>query len=175
MLVAVLAAATVAGLVRRARNGRMRPPGRRLLTAQVPGSDPAGTGVAEGTGIPAGIRSQAGPAEMTATAAGQRLTEAELGAPLGTRATLLQFSSSFCAPCRSTRLLLADLAGAADGVAHIEINVADRLDLVRLLNVRRTPSVFVLGPDGRITGRASGQPRRDEVLAAVTAAQDGAR
>ena len=98
------------------------------------------------------------------------LTVADLGQPLGARATLLQFSSSFCAPCRATRQLLADVAGHTDGVAHLEIDVADRLDLVRRLDVRRTPTVFVLGPEGQITRRASGVPRRDDVLAAVALA-----
>jgi thiol-disulfide isomerase/thioredoxin len=95
---------------------------------------------------------------------------ADLGHPLGSRATLLQFSSSFCAPCRATRVLLADLAGDTDGVSHVEIDVADRLDLVRLLDVRRTPTLFVLGPGGQIAQRASGVPRRDEVAAAVALA-----
>jgi thiol-disulfide isomerase/thioredoxin len=100
----------------------------------------------------------------------QRMTVAGLGQPLGARATLLQFSSSFCAPCRAARQLLADVAAHTDGVAHLEIDVADRLDLVRQLDVRRTPTVFVLGPQGQITRRASGVPRRDDVLAAVALA-----
>jgi thiol-disulfide isomerase/thioredoxin len=103
----------------------------------------------------------------------QTLTMAELGQPLGTRATLLQFSSSFCAPCRATRQLLADVAARDAGVAHVEIDVADRLDLVRRLDVRRTPTVFVLGPQGQVTRRASGLPRRDDVLAAVALAPAG--
>ena len=103
----------------------------------------------------------------------QSLTMAELGQPLGTRATLLQFSSSFCAPCRAARQLLADVATRDAGVAHVEIDVADRLDLVRRLDVRRTPTVFVLGPQGQITRRASGLPRREDVLAAVALATAG--
>jgi thiol-disulfide isomerase/thioredoxin len=101
------------------------------------------------------------------------LTVAELGQPLGTRVTLLQFSSSFCAPCRAARQLLADVAARDAGVEYVEIDVADRLDLVRLLDVRRTPTLFVLGPQGQITRRASGVPRRDEVLAAVALASAG--
>ena len=103
----------------------------------------------------------------------QPLTMAELGRPLGTRATLLQFSSSFCAPCRAARQLLADVAAGDAGVSHVEIDVADRLDLVRLLNVRRTPTVFVLGPQGEIARRASGLPSRDDVLTAVALAAAG--
>ena len=100
----------------------------------------------------------------------QRMTVADLGQPFGARATLLQFSSSFCAPCRAARQLLADVAARDTGVTHVEIDVADRLDLVRRLDVRRTPTVFVLGPQGQITRRASGVPRRDDVLAAVALA-----
>jgi thiol-disulfide isomerase/thioredoxin len=101
------------------------------------------------------------------------LTGAELGQPLGSRATLLQFSSSFCAPCRAARQLLADVAARDAGVTHVEIDVADRLDLVRLLDVRRTPTVFVLGPQGQVTRRASGLPRREDVVAAVALATGG--
>jgi thiol-disulfide isomerase/thioredoxin len=100
----------------------------------------------------------------------RRLTEADLGQPLGARATLLQFSSAFCAPCRATRQLLADVAGRSDGVAHVEIDVAGRMDLARQLDIRRTPTVFVLGPRGQIAGRASGLPRRSEVLDALAQA-----
>jgi thiol-disulfide isomerase/thioredoxin len=103
----------------------------------------------------------------------QSLTGAELGRPLGSRATLLQFSSSFCAPCRAARQLLADVAAGDTGVTHVEIDVADRLDLVRRLDVRRTPTVFVLGPQGQVTRRASGLPRREDVVAAVALATAG--
>ena len=95
------------------------------------------------------------------------LTEAELGSPLGGRATLVQFSSAFCAPCRATRVILADVAGLVDGVAHVDIDAESRLDLVRRLDIRRTPTVLVLGPDGRIARRASGRPRKADVLAAL--------
>ena len=57
-----------------------------------------------------------------------------------------------------------------DGVAHVEIDAESRLDLVRRLDVLRTPTMFVLGRDGQITHRASGQPRKAEVIAAIGAA-----
>ena len=99
-----------------------------------------------------------------------RLTEADLGQPLGARATLLQFSSAFCAPCRATRQMLSDVAGRTDGVAHVEIDVATRMDLARQLDIRRTPTVLVLGPRGQVTRRASGLPRRADVVAALAGA-----
>jgi len=96
-----------------------------------------------------------------------QVTAAELGQPLGARATLLQFSSEFCAPCRATRQILGEVASGTDGVTHVEVDAAERLDLVRLLDVRRTPTVFVLGPDGQVTRRGSGTMRKAEVLAAL--------
>jgi thiol-disulfide isomerase/thioredoxin len=144
--VAVLAAASTFGMIWKTRNGRMRR-----------GTAMATDGAASGPGPGASRTAGAGPA----------LTEAELGHPLGGRATLVQFSTAFCAPCRATRVILADVAGLVDGVAHVEIDAESRLDLVRRLDIRRTPTVLVLGADGRIARRASGQPRKADVLAAL--------
>jgi thiol-disulfide isomerase/thioredoxin len=108
-------------------------------------------------------------APAAASAAPDGLTPDEIGIPLGSRATLVQFSSAFCAPCRATRRILSDVAGMVDGVAHVEIDAESRLDLVRRLDVRRTPTTFVLGPDGRISHRASGEPRKADVIAALGA------
>ncbi|HXP19169.1 MAG TPA: thioredoxin family protein [Streptosporangiaceae bacterium] len=108
-------------------------------------------------------------APQSAIAAQPGLTDADLGRALGARATLLQFSSAFCAPCRATRQILSEVAGMIDGVSHLEIDAESRLDLVRRLDVRRTPTTFVLGPDGQITHRASGQPRKADVIAALGA------
>jgi thiol-disulfide isomerase/thioredoxin len=101
------------------------------------------------------------------TVAAPSLTGAQLGRPLGDRATLVQFSSAFCAPCRATRRILAEVAGMVDGVAHVEIDAETHLDLVQSLDIRKTPTVLVLGPDGRIARRASGQPRKADVIAAL--------
>jgi thiol-disulfide isomerase/thioredoxin len=103
----------------------------------------------------------------TATGSGPQLGAAELGQPLGPRATLLQFSSEFCAPCRATRQILADVASGAEGVRHVEVDAGQRMDLVRLLDVRRTPTVFVLGPDGRVARRGSGLMNKADVLQAL--------
>ncbi|MGV4885878.1 thioredoxin family protein [Streptomyces viridosporus] len=98
---------------------------------------------------------------------GERLEAAELGARLGERATLVQFSSAFCAPCRATRRVLADVAGMVPGVAHVEIDAEARLDLVRRLEVLKTPTVLVLDAGGRVVRRAAGQPRKADVIAAL--------
>jgi len=101
------------------------------------------------------------------------VTAEQVGHELGERATLLQFSSAFCAPCRATRRILADVAAMTEGVSHIEVDAESHLDLVRQLSVLRTPTVFVLAADGSIIRRASGQPRKPDVIAALGAALTG--
>ncbi len=54
-----------------------------------------------------------------------------------------------------------------EGVALIEIDAESQLDLVRRLDVLNTPTVFVLDRDGRVVRRASGQPRKADVIAAL--------
>jgi thiol-disulfide isomerase/thioredoxin len=98
---------------------------------------------------------------------GKRLGAAELGQGLGERATLVQFSSAFCAPCRATRRVLAEVAGMVPGVTHIEIDAEAHLDLVRELGILKTPTVLVLDADGRVVRRATGQPRKADVIAAL--------
>jgi thiol-disulfide isomerase/thioredoxin len=98
---------------------------------------------------------------------GKRLGAAELGGPLGERATLVQFSSAFCAPCRATRRVLGEVAGLVPGVTHIEIDAEDHLDLVRALDILKTPTVLVLDAEGRVVRRATGQPRKADVIAAL--------
>jgi thiol-disulfide isomerase/thioredoxin len=100
----------------------------------------------------------------------ERLTAADLGGPLGDRATLVQFSSAFCAPCRATRRVLGDVAAMVDGVNHIEVDAEAHLDLVRRLNVLKTPTVLVLDAGGAVVRRAAGQPRKADVIAALGAA-----
>lgn len=95
------------------------------------------------------------------------LTADRLGRDLGRRATLVQFSSAFCQPCRAARVVLTDVASKVDGVEHVEIDAESHLDLVREIGILRTPTTLVLDRDGRITARASGVPRKDQVLAAL--------
>ncbi|MFF8258613.1 TlpA family protein disulfide reductase [Streptomyces virginiae] len=98
------------------------------------------------------------------------LGAAELGAEPGRRATLVQFSSAFCQPCRATRRILAEVSAMVEGVAHIEIDAEERLDLVRALGIEKTPTVLVLDAAGRIVRGAAGMPRKADVIAALGAA-----
>jgi thiol-disulfide isomerase/thioredoxin len=95
------------------------------------------------------------------------LTAEQLSASLGERATLLQFSSAFCAPCRVTRRVLGEVATMVPGVAHIELDAESHLELVRQLGVMRTPTTFILDADGQIVSRASGAPGKADAIAAL--------
>jgi thiol-disulfide isomerase/thioredoxin len=94
----------------------------------------------------------------------------ELGATPGERATLLQFSSAFCAPCRATKRILSEVADVVPGVRHVEVDAESNLDVVRRLNILKTPTTLVLDKDGRVTQRAAGQPRKEQILAALDSA-----
>jgi thiol-disulfide isomerase/thioredoxin len=144
VLLVAIAAAAVLGLWRAAVDGRFRGTHRVRGAEQVPEELPADASVLAGTAY---------------------------AASLGERATLLQFSSAFCAPCRSTRHTLVAVAEQVPGVAHVEVDAEHHLDLVRRLGVLRTPTTLVLDATGREVGRAAGAPRRDQVLAALAAAE----
>jgi hypothetical protein len=63
--------------------------------------------------------------------------------------------------------VLADVARELPGVRHVEVDAESHLDVVRALDILRTPTTLVIDEAGRIRGRASGTPRKAEVLAAV--------
>ncbi|QIG44678.1 thioredoxin family protein [Nocardioides anomalus] len=138
----VIAVAVVAalglGLHRAASDGRFR--GTRAVRGAAPTSEPTVASVLAGTAYD-----------------GQ----------LGERATLLQFSSAFCAPCRATRRTLEDVARIVPGVTHLEVDAEHHLDLVRRLGILRTPTTLVLDPDGREVTRASGAPTKQAVIASL--------
>lgn len=82
-----------------------------------------------------------------------------LAGPLGERATLLQISSGFCAPCRAARGVLRRVAETETAVRHIELDVAHHPELAARLGITQTPTVFLLGADGAILARHEGPPK----------------
>ena len=103
------------------------------------------------------------------TISGKALTASIIGGQLGSRATLVQFSSAFCTPCRATRTLLESVVTDIDDVRHVEIDAETNLELVRKLDIRSTPTTLILNSFGVEVGRAIGAPKRDQVLAALAA------
>jgi thiol-disulfide isomerase/thioredoxin len=86
---------------------------------------------------------------------------------LGERATFVQFSSAFCAPCRATRRILENVVSRTPGVTHIEIDAEHHLDVVRRLGILRTPTTLILDGDGREIFRAAGAPTEARVMQAL--------
>ena len=99
---------------------------------------------------------------------GHQLTAAKLGEALGSRATMVQFSSAFCAPCRATHSLLSQMVLSMDDVKHIQVDAESHLELVRELDIRSTPTTLFINKDGVEVGRAAGTPKREQVLAALS-------
>jgi thiol-disulfide isomerase/thioredoxin len=92
-----------------------------------------------------------------------------IGVALGSRATVVQFSSAFCSPCRATRMLLEDVTEEMSDVVYVEIDAETNLELVRTLDIRSTPTTLFLDGNGHEVGRAMGAPKRDQVLGAISA------
>ena len=97
------------------------------------------------------------------------ITQSMIGVELGARATLVQFSSAFCSPCRATRALLEDVTADMADVVHVDIDAEAHLELVRQLDIRSTPTTLFLDRNGHEVGRAMGAPKRDQVLGAISA------
>jgi thiol-disulfide isomerase/thioredoxin len=95
------------------------------------------------------------------------LGEAVMAVEPGERATLVQFSSAFCAPCRATRRILSEVADVVPGVVHVEVDAEHHLEVVRRLGIVRTPTTLVLDATGREIARAAGAPRKEQVLGAL--------
>jgi len=152
IVVAAVVLALAFGLWRLATDGRFR--GTHAVRTPPAPYDTRGDSLVE-EGAPAPVTRSG--AELVA-AAGQQL---------GERATLLQFSSAFCAPCRATRRVLGEVIGLVDGVAHVEIDAEHHLEATRTLGILRTPTTIVLDAAGAEVTRATGAPTRDQVLTAL--------
>lgn len=159
ILVIVVVLASAFGLWRAARDGRFRG------THPVHGVSSSRESETE-TGGPDGMQGGTNTGVLAGT---------DLGHSLGERATLLQFSSAFCAPCRATRRILSEVAEIVPGVAHVEIDAEHHLELVRRLGVVRTPTTLILDAQGRETTRATGAPRKEQVLSALDDAVEPGR
>jgi len=167
VVAAVLVLGTLAGLRRRRTDGRFSsiavPP--RAAGPASPESTPGGAAVGDDPRPPARDAAEA----ADPSAAGQRVDPALL-AKLGVepaQATLLQFSSAFCAPCRAVRRVSGEVADLLPGVRHVEVDAESHLDAVRALGIWRTPTLLVLDADGRVAKRATGVPGKAQLIAVL--------
>ncbi|WP_314422113.1 thioredoxin family protein [uncultured Microbacterium sp.] len=89
---------------------------------------------------------------------------------LGSRATLVQFSTQMCARCPQVRRMLSTFVADADGLDHLEVDLTHRPDLSTRYRVVQTPTTFVVDGSGAVRARFHGVPHRHaltEALAAV--------
>ena len=132
VLVGTLVLAGAAGLILRARQGRIRGVGDTPAVAAA--------------GLPEDVR---------------RVLDPDAAV------TLVQLSTTFCAPCRHARRLLGDLAAHTDRLHHTELDLTHRPDLARALSVLRTPTTLAVDARGTELLRVGGVPNRETLLDAL--------
>ncbi|MDQ4039874.1 MAG: thioredoxin family protein [Actinomycetota bacterium] len=81
--------------------------------------------------------------------------------------TVVQFSGKYCAVCPQARTLVQRVLTDNPEIAHVEVDVADHLDAVRSLDIRRTPTLLIVDGRGRAVHRVSGMPRESELRSAL--------
>ncbi|MEU3272445.1 thioredoxin family protein [Saccharomonospora sp. NPDC006951] len=142
VLLGTLAAALVVGVVLNARNGRIR----KARTTPIPSAaNTEAEGRPEAT-LPEQVRAVLAPA---------------------TAVTLVQISTTFCAPCRHARAVLSSLAGRTEGLEHVDIDVTDQPSVAHRLGVLRTPTTLAFTSDGDELLRVSGVPKAADLLEAL--------
>jgi thiol-disulfide isomerase/thioredoxin len=93
------------------------------------------------------------------------VSELSPDAVAGSGATLLQFSTEVCAPCKTTRTLLGALAAELARVRHVDVDVTHRPDIANRYNLLQSPTTFILDANGVVRSRIGGAPRSGEVRA----------
>ncbi|NIJ14842.1 thiol-disulfide isomerase/thioredoxin [Saccharomonospora amisosensis] len=81
--------------------------------------------------------------------------------------TLLQVSTSYCAPCRHAKTVLSELAERTDGLRYVNLDVTDQPEVARAIGVLRTPTTVAFTAAGQELLRVSGVPKTDELLTAL--------
>lgn len=141
---ATLVAALVVGLLLRSRDGRIRDAVHADGDGNARPDGPAGD---LRDGLPADVRE----------ALGREAADV----------TLVQLSTTFCAPCRHTRALLTHVAERTAGLGHVDLDVTEKPEIARDLGVLRTPTTIAYARSGAELLRVSGVPKREELLAAL--------
>jgi thiol-disulfide isomerase/thioredoxin len=98
---------------------------------------------------------------------GLQISASEIGTSLGDRATVVQFSTTFCSSCRAAKVLISDVVSKRSDVKYVEIDAESNLELVRKLDIRSTPTTLFLDKKGFEIARAVGAPKRDQITAAI--------
>jgi thioredoxin-related protein len=98
-----------------------------------------------------------------------QILESEIGARYGKRASILQFSTTFCSECRTSKAIVKDVVKELTDISYIELDAESNLDLVRRVDIRSTPTTIFLDKNGYEIARAMGAPKRDQLIKAIQA------
>ncbi|MEY7973661.1 thioredoxin family protein [Saccharomonospora xinjiangensis] len=138
VLAGTLTVGVLVGALLSLRNGRIRRPTMSSATPSE-SSEPSATPAAE-------HRPHALPAAV-----------ADLLAP--DAVTLVQLSSTFCAPCRHARAVLSAVAAGTERITHVELDLTERPEVAEALRVLRTPTTIAFDSEGTELLRVSGVPK----------------
>lgn len=97
-----------------------------------------------------------------------RAADLPRGIRLARGATLLQFSTEVCAPCRPTRAMLGEIAAGHSDVSHVDLDITHRPDLASRFNILQTPTTLIVDRRGVVRARIGGAPRRDSLSTELT-------
>lgn len=84
------------------------------------------------------------------------------------------YTTSFCAACRHTRLVLKQVERMLPQLSLVERDIAAHPDLAESHDIAATPTVIIRSPDGAEVRRATGVPSVEQVLRAVALALEPA-
>ena len=98
-----------------------------------------------------------------------KISELEFGGKYGSRLTILQFSTTFCSECRTSKAIVKDVVKDLKEIAYVEVDAESNLDLVRRVDIRSTPTTIFLDSKGFEIARAKGAPKRDQLIKAIKA------
>jgi thiol-disulfide isomerase/thioredoxin len=98
-----------------------------------------------------------------------KISEVEFGGKYGSRLTILQFSTTFCAECRTAKAIIKAVVKNSKDITYVEVDAESNLDLVRRADIRSTPTTIFLDSQGFEIARAKGAPKRDQLIKVIKA------
>ena len=97
------------------------------------------------------------------------ISQAEFSGSYGSRATILIFSTTFCTQCRAAKSLISEVIKNQSDISYIEVDAESNLELVRRVGIRSTPTTLFLDRSGFEIARATGAPKRDQLIKVISA------
>jgi thiol-disulfide isomerase/thioredoxin len=83
---------------------------------------------------------------------------------LGETATLVQFSTEMCSPCRQTHAVLATISAENPEIVHVDIDLTHRADVANRFNILQTPTTLIVDRTGIIRARIGGAVTRSTIM-----------